>query len=345
MSLEIDFDGIKFENPFWVGSGPTSGTPEKILQAIKAGWGGVVIKTIGDSLVRRAVRPMYAALRNDGKLIYFENLELITEDNLQTWDKYIKVIKSETDTPIVFSIMGSDNVNEWTKLARWAEDRGAKLIELNYGCPHGEPERMSGAYISQHPDLVYSYTKEIVQSVGVPVIAKLSPNVTDIVEIAKNAERAGAKGITAINTVSGLFGIDIEKEMPLPSIHGYTTYGGLSGPAVKPIGLRAVSLVKKNSTLPISGVGGISDWKDAVEYIMAGATSVQVVTHTIFHGFEFIRDWKRSMEDYLKRHGYSSLDEIRGKILSKIQDYTSLESLIKEKTSIDEELFKVRRAN
>jgi dihydropyrimidine dehydrogenase (NAD+) subunit PreA len=342
MNIQIDFDGVKFENPFWVGSGPTSGSPEKILQAIKSGWGGVVIKTIGDSLIRSAVRPMYAALRNDGKLIDFENVELITEDNLQKWDKYIKIVRRETDVPIIFSIMGSEDVNEWIKLARWSEERGAKLIELNFGCPHGEPEKKSGAYISQHPDLVYSYTKEVVQSVGIPVITKLSPNVTDIVEIAKNAEKAGAKGITAINTVSGLIGIAIEKEMPLPSIQGNTTYGGLSGPGVKPIGLRAVSLLKKNTNIPISGVGGISDWKDAVEYVMVGATSVQVVTHTVLHGFDFVNEWKQSIEDFLKRHGYDSLDDIRGKVLSKIRDYTSLENLVKDRSSIDEEISKIR---
>lgn len=342
MSLEIDFDGVKFENPFWVGSGPTSGSPEKVIQAIKAGWGSVVIKTIGDSLVRKAVRPMYAALRDNGRLIDFENVELITEDNLETWDKYIKIIQRETNVPIVFSIMGSEDVSEWTKLAKWSEERGAKLIELNFGCPHGEPERKSGAYISQHPDLVFSYTKEIVQSVGVPVIVKLSPNVTDILEIAKNAERGGAKGITAINTVSGLIGIAIEKEMPLPSIQGNTTYGGLSGPGVKPIGLRAVSLVRKNMRIPVSGVGGISDWRDAVEYIMAGATSVQVVTHTVLHGFEFIREWKQGMDDFLRRHGYKDLEDIRGKIVNKIKDYTYLESLVHERSSIDEEISKVR---
>lgn len=342
MSLEIEFDGVRFENPFWVGSGPTTGTPDKILQALKAGWGSVVIKTVGDSIVRKSVRPMYAATRDGDKLIDFQNLELITEDNLQTWDKYIKIIKRETKVPVVFSIMGSDDVSEWVKLARWSEDRGAQLIELNFGCPHGEPEKKSGAYISQHPDLVYSYTKEVVQSVGSPVITKLSPNVTDIVEIAKNAERAGAKGITAINTVSGLIGIAIEKEMPLPFIQGYTAYGGLSGPGVKPIGLRAVSLISKNTSVPISGVGGISNWGNAVEYIMVGATSVQVVTHTVLHGFDFVRDWKQSMEDYLKRHGYSSLDEIRGKIVDKIKDYSFLENIVKERDTIDEELARAR---
>ncbi len=342
MSLEIDFEGVKFDNPFWVGSGPTTGTPEKMLQAIKAGWGSVVIKTVGDSLVRKGLRPMYNARRDDGKLIAFENVELITEDSLETWDKYIKIMKSETKVPIVFSIMGAAQVEEWSKLARWSEERGAKLIELNFGCPHGEPERQSGAFISQHADLVFEYTKEVVETVGAPVIVKLTPNVTDIVEIAKSVERAGATAVTAINTVASLIGIDIEREMLLPPIKGYTTYGGLSGPAVLPIGLRAVSLIHSNTSLTISGVGGISTWGNAVEYIMLGATSVQVVTHTLLHGFDFIRDWKKGMEDYLKRHGYDSLEDIRGRLAPKIKSYSYLEKLMDERSPIDEEIKKIR---
>ncbi|MFG1389861.1 NAD-dependent dihydropyrimidine dehydrogenase subunit PreA [Acidiplasma aeolicum] len=343
-SLEIDFDGVKFKNPFWVGSGPTSGTADKIIQALKAGWGGVVIKTVGDSIVRKGVRPMYAAMRDQNKdLVVFENIELITEDNLETWDRYIRTVYHEIpDAPIIFSIMGSADISEWAKLARWSEDRGANLIELNFGCPHGEPEKRSGAYISQHPDLVYEYTKEVVQSVGVPVIAKLSPNVTEITEIAKNAERAGAKAVSAINTVSCLMGVDIEREMLFPPVFGYTTYGGLSGPGVKPIGLKAVSSIYNNTKLTISGIGGISNWTNAVEYIMCGATSVQVVTDTIMHGFNQIKEWTSSMADYLKRHNYDSLDDIRGKLAGKIKEYSYLENLISERDSIDDELRKIR---
>ncbi len=346
MSLEIEFEGVKFKNPFWVGSGPTSGTADKIVQALKAGWGGVVIKTVGDSIVRKGVRPMYAAMRNSNKdLVVFENIELITEDNLETWDKYIKIVNREVpNAPIVFSIMGSSDISEWSKLARWAEDHGANLIELNFGCPHGEPEKRSGAYISQHPDLVYDYTKEVVQSVGVPIMSKLSPNVTDVTEIAKNAERAGAKAVSTINTVSCLMGIDIEREMLSPPVFGYTTYGGLSGPGVKPIGLRAVSSIFKNTKLTISGIGGISSWQNAIEYIMCGATSVQVVTDTIMHGFNQVKSWTESMEDYLKRHNYGSLEEIKGKVVPNIREYSYLETLIAERDSIDDELKKIREA-
>ncbi len=346
MSLEIDFEGVKFKNPFWIGSGPTSGTGDKIVQALKAGWGGVVIKTVGDSIVRKGVRPMYAAMRNSNKdLVVFENIELITEDNLETWDKYIKMVNREIpNAPIVFSIMWSSDISEWSKLARWSEDHGANLIELNFGCPHGEPEKRSGAYISQHPDLVYDYTKEVVQSVGVPVISKLSPNVTDITEIAKNAERAGAKAVSAINTVSCLMGMDIEREMLSPPVFGYTTYGGLSGPGVKPIGLRAVSSISKNTKLTISGIGGISSWQNAIEYIMCGATSVQVVTDTVMHGFNQIKSWTEGMEDYLKRHNYGSLEEIKGKVVPNIREYSYLETLIAERDSIDDEMKKIREA-
>ena len=346
MSLEIEFEGVKFKNPFWVGSGPTSGTADKIVQAIKAGWGGVVIKTIGDTIVRKGVRPMYAAMRGENKeLKVFENIELITEDNLETWDKYIKTVNREVpNAPIIFSIMGSSDISEWSKLARWAEDHGANLIELNFGCPHGEPEKRSGAYISQHPDLVYDYTKEVVQSVGVPVISKLSPNVTDIAEIAKKAEAAGAKAVSAINTVSCMMGIDIERKRLLPPVYGYTTYGGMSGPGVRPMGLRAVSSIYKNTHLTISGIGGVSDWRNAVEYIMCGATSVQVVTDTVLNGYNQVKGWIEGMEDYMKRHNYESLDEIRGSVVENIREYSFLETMIKERDTIDDEMKKIREA-
>lgn len=346
MSLEIEFEGVKFKNPFWVGSGPTSGTADKIVQAIKAGWGGVVIKTIGDTIVRKGVRPMYAAMRGENKeLKVFENIELITEDNLETWDKYIKMVNREVpNAPIIFSIMGSSDISEWSKLARWAEDHGANLIELNFGCPHGEPEKRSGAYISQHPDLVYDYTKEVVQSIGVPVISKLSPNVTDIAEIAKKAEAAGAKAVSAINTVSCMMGIDIERKRLLPPVYGYTTYGGMSGPGVRPMGLRAVSSIYKNTHLTISGIGGVSDWRNAVEYIMCGATSVQVVTDTVLNGYNQVKGWTEGMEDYMKRHNYESLDDIRGSVVENIREYSFLETMIKERDTIDDEMKKIREA-
>ena len=217
-------------------------------------------------------------------------------------------------------------------------------IELNLGCSHGESEGHSETYISQHPDLVHNYTKEVVQSVGIPVISQLSPNVADIAEIAKKAELAGAKAVSAINTVSCMMGIDIERERLLPPVNGYTTYGGMSGPGVRPMGLKAVSSIYKNTHLAISGIGGISGWENAVEYIMCGATSVQVVTDTVLNGYGHIREWTAKMEDYLKRHDYSSLDEIRGKIVDNIKEYSFLETLIKERSSIDDEMEKVRGA-
>ena len=342
--LSVDFEGVRFDNPFWVGSGPTTGTPEKILHAIKAGWGSVVLKTIGDRIVRKGVRPMYSSLRNNKELVMFENVELITEDPLETWDKYMKVIRAETNVPLVASIMGDSDYNEWSKLARWAEDHGAAIVELNFGCPHGEPEKKSGAYISQHPDLVHSYTKEVVDSVGIPVISKLSPNVTDIAEIAKQAELAGAKGVTAINTVQGLMGVIIETETLLPPVSGYTTYGGLSGPGVKPMGLYAVSKIFNNTNFSISGVGGIGDWKNAVEYILLGATTVQVVTKTILDGFDYINDWKSSMLMWMTDHGYDSPADFRGKLCNRIKSYDFLETLMKQRTSIDYEMQKIRES-
>ncbi len=340
--LSINFGGTYFPNPFFVGSGPTSGNPIKIISAYKAGWGGIVLKTIGDSIVRKSVRPMYATIRRNREIIAFENLELITEDPLDTWDKYMKLIKSEVKIPIIASIMGGPDYSEWVKLARWAEDRGATMLELNFGCPHGEPERKTGAFIGQHADLVFKYTKEVVSSVGIPVIVKLTPNVTEIKEIAKEAENAGAKAVTAINTVSGVIGVDIERAQPLPDVNGYSGYGGISGPAVKPMGLAAVSKIFSSTALEISGAGGIFDWKDAVEYIMMGAKTVQSVTYTMLRGFEFISEWKKELDLFMERKGYSSTEDMVGIASKKMKEYDFLEKVTKRRTNIDEEINVVR---
>jgi len=340
--ISVNFGDVSFPNPFFVGSGPTSGNPIKIISAYRAGWGGIVLKTIGDSIVRKSVRPMYGTMRKNKELIAFENLELITEDQLDTWDKYMKIIKSEVKIPIIASIMGGSDFSEWVKLARWAEDKGAYMLELNFGCPHGEPERKTGAFIGQHPDLVYKYTKEVVSSVGIPIVVKLTPNVTEIKDIAKEAENAGAKAVTAINTVSGVIGIDIERGQPLPDINGYSGYGGISGPAIKPIGLAAVSKIFSSTSVEISGVGGIFDWKDAVEYMMMGAKTVQSVTYTMIRGFEFIEEWKKELYSFMERKGYSNLEDMIGIASKKMREYEFLEKVTKRRTNIDEEINVVR---
>lgn len=342
VDLSIEFAGIRLPNPFIVGSGPTTGTPDKIIRAIRAGWGSVVVKTIGDSIVRKAVRPMYAAFRRNGEMVAFENLELITEDPLEAWDKYLKVIKGEVKAPIIVSIMGGPDHSEWVKLAKWAEERGADALELNFGCPHGEPEKRTGAFIGQHADLVFEYTKEVVSSVGVPVIVKLTPNVTDIAEIAKAAERAGAKAVTAINTVSGIIGVDIEKGVLLPDVNGYSTYGGISGPAIKPVGLAAVARTSTSTNLEISGVGGIFDWKDAVEYMMLGAKTVQSVTYTMLKGFEFVKEWKEELSKFMERKGYRSLEDMIGVAAKRVTTYEFLEKVTKRRTTVDEEMEAIR---
>ncbi|MEJ2775846.1 NAD-dependent dihydropyrimidine dehydrogenase subunit PreA [Sulfolobaceae archaeon RB850M] len=342
IDLSVDFVGINFPNPFLVGSGPTTGNPEKIIKAIKAGWGSVVVKTIGDSIVRKAVRPMYGVFRRNKEIIAFENLELITEDPLESWDKYLRVIKSEVNVPIIVSIMGGSEYSEWVKLARWAEDRGADILELNFGCPHGEPERKTGAFIGQHADLVFEYTKEVVSSVGIPVIVKLTPNVTEIAEIAKAAENAGAKGVTAINTVNGIIGVDIERGVPLPDVNGYSTYGGISGPAIKPIGLAAVSKIYNSTKHQISGVGGIFDWRDAVEYIMMGAKTVQSVTYTMLKGFEFVNEWKKELTEFMQRRGYSTIYDMIGLASKRVSTYEFLEKVTKRRSTVDEEINNIR---
>jgi len=192
---------------------------------------------------------------------------------------------------------------------------------MNVSCPHGEPEIKAGAFIGQHPELIERYTKVVVNSVGCPVIVKLTPNVTDIVVCAEAALKGGAKAVTAINTVLGINGVDIIRAIPYPNVEGFSTLGGHSGSAVKPIGLRMVTQIANSlgDKLLISGCGGISSWENAVEYIMLGATSTQVCTAVMIHGYEIVKKWITELERFMATHGYQNIGEMRGKSLDHIK--------------------------
>jgi dihydropyrimidine dehydrogenase (NAD+) subunit PreA len=202
---------------------------------------------------------------------------------------------------------------------------GVNALELNVSCPHGSPEKHMGAFIGQNPDLVERVTRAAKQGTDIPIMVKLTPNVTDVVSIAKAAVKGGANAIAAINTVESLIGIDIETETPLPIAYGpdtnerFSTYGGFCGPAVRPIGLRVVSKIAKAlPNIPISGIGGIENWYNATEYIMVGARTLQICTAAMWYGFTIIRDLTSQLTKFMNKKGYKTLDEMVGKALTRI---------------------------
>ncbi|UCE11463.1 MAG: NAD-dependent dihydropyrimidine dehydrogenase subunit PreA [Candidatus Thorarchaeota archaeon] len=334
--LEIDFAGIRFKNPFLLSSAPPTMDARHIVRAAKLGWGGAVIKTVAETPTVDP-RTRLGALRKGPDLIGMNNIELISRASLETWtDDWLPKIKKEApeDFVIVASIMSDPAPEGWTSLAKKMTNAGVDAIELNVSCPHGSPERHMGAAIGQNADLVETVTRGAKKGTNLPVMVKLTPNVTDMVPIAEAAVNGGADALAAINTVESLVGIDVETATPHPIAYGadpkeqLSTYGGFCGPAIRPIGLRFVSQIARAfPKIPISGIGGIEDWRSATEYLMAGAKTLQVCTAAMWYGFGIIKGMTSDLSSFMDRKGYSTLEEIVGKALPKIITWEALSKL------------------
>ncbi|MHA2600851.1 MAG: NAD-dependent dihydropyrimidine dehydrogenase subunit PreA [Candidatus Thorarchaeota archaeon SMTZ1-83] len=334
--LGIEFAGIQFKNPFLLSSAPPAMDARHILRAARLGWGGAVTKTVTEEPTVDP-RTRLGALRRSGELIGMNNIELLSREPLTTWtEKWIPKIKAEApnDFMLITSIMSSPQPEGWTSLAETISRTGVDAIELNVSCPHGSPEKHMGAFIGQDPTLVEEVTRAARKGTDLPILVKLTPNVTDIVPIAQAAVKGGADALSAINTVESLIGIDIETATPLPIAYGADqteqlgTYGGFCGPAVRPIGLRVVSQIAKAlPAMPISGIGGIENWTSAVEYLMVGARTLQVCTAVMWHGFSIIKTMADGLSNFMERKGYETLEAMVGEALPKISTWTALSKL------------------
>jgi len=334
--LAIDFAGINFKNPFMLSSAPPTMDARHIIRAAKLGWGGAVMKTVTEEPTVDP-RTRLGVLRKDGKAIGMNNIELLSRVPLTKWtEEWIPQIKQEAPDDFIFiaSIMSGTEPEGWTALAETMSQTEADAIEINVSCPHGSPEKHMGAFIGQDPSLVELVTKAAKKGTDLPILVKLTPNVTDIVPIANAAVKGGADAISAINTVESLIGIDIETATPLPIAYGpdsseqLSTYGGFCGPAVKPLGLRFVSqIAKAHPTLPISGIGGIADWSTAIEYLMVGSRTLQVCTAAMWHGFSIIKGLNAGVAEFMDRKNYQSVEDMIGKALPKITTWTALSKL------------------
>ena len=323
--LSVDFCGLKFENPFMLSSAPPTATWEMIRRAFDAGWGGVVAKTLGLEPTPN-VRPRFAKLQfGEKEMAGFENIELITDRPIEDWLPELEQIKKDyPDKILIASIMAEMAADKWQELVKRVQETGVDAIELNVSCPHGMPERGMGAAIGQDPELTGKVVKWVKEVADVPVIAKMTPNVTDITLIARAAEKNGADALSGINTVLSFMGVDLETMEPKPSVNGMSAFGGGCGPSVKPIALRCVAQMAKSTKLPISGIGGISTWRDAVEFMMVGASTLQVCTAVMFRGYRIVKGLKSGLANYLAEKGFDSVKEVVGYILPKL---TALEKL------------------
>lgn len=328
IDLSTDFCGLRLPNPFLLASAPPTADAARIKRAFALGWGGAVTKTIPpDDMVITDVSPRLNALRNQrGAVFGLENIELISPKPLSVWLDEIRDIKRcYPENVLIASLMAEVRQEQWQTMAVSLQEAGVDALELNFSCPHGMPEKGLGSAIGQDEELTGLITSWVKNVVSIPVIVKLTPNVTDIGRLALAAEKGGADGLAAINTVQCLSGIDLNTFEPLPSVNAFSTFGGLSGPAVKPVGLRCVAQIAQASALPVSGMGGISSWKEAVEYILVGASHVQICTEVMLKGYGIIKGLTEGLTRYLKNKGFHEVNSLRGRSLPKLTNHESLD--------------------
>ncbi len=313
--LSTTYLGVAFTNPFILASAPPTATGDMVRRAFEAGWGGAVIKTLTHEPVRNLPN-RFAVIRNGNRITGFENLELLSEQTPDQWYRAIEVIKTDfPHRPIIGSIMGTaDAPDKWLSLARGCQDAGADLLELNFSCPHGYPEQGRGAAIGQNPDYAARITAWLATcaDITIPIIPKLTAAVADIRHIAEELAKAGAHGFCAINTVPSFFGFDLKTLRPKPDINGMTSYGGYSGPGIKPIALRAVSELCQLPGLPVMASGGIVNGFDAAEFMLLGAPLVQVGTEVMLRGFGLVDGMQQELREFMGWHGFTKTADFIG---------------------------------
>lgn len=343
--LSVNFCGIKAPNPFWLASAPPTDKAYNVVRAFKAGWGGVVWKTLGEEglPVVNVSGPRYGAIHSQDRRVFgFNNIELITDRPLQVNLDEIKQVKRDwPDRALVVSLMVPCEEESWKKILRRVEETEADGIELNFGCPHGMSERGMGSAVGQVPEYVEMVTRWCKQHSRMPVIVKLTPNISDIRRPAEAAKRGGADAVSLINTINSVMGVNLDTLEPWPATDGHTTHGGMCGPAVKPIALNMVSEIARSPAtagIPISGIGGIETWKDAVEYFALGASTVQVCTAAMVYGFKIVVDMITGLSDYMDEKGIRSLDEIVGRAVPRMTDWQHLNLDYVVKAEIDQDL-------
>ncbi|MEO1951697.1 dihydropyrimidine dehydrogenase subunit B [Thioclava sediminum] len=329
--LTSEFIGIKSPNPFWLASAPPTDKEYNVRRAFEAGWGGVVWKTLGSEgpPVVNVNGPRYGAIYGaDRRLLGLNNIELITDRPLQTNLREIKAVKQDyPDRAIIVSLMVPCDEESWKAILPLVEETGADGIELNFGCPHGMAERGMGSAVGQVPEYIEMVTRWCKQYCSLPVIVKLTPNITDIRRPAEAAKRGGADAVSLINTINSITSVDLDDFAPEPTIDGKGTHGGYCGPAVKPIALNMVAEIARDpetAGLPISGIGGVTTWRDAAEFMALGAGNVQVCTAAMTYGFKVVQEMISGLSDYMDRKGFTSTSELVGRAVPNVTDWQYL---------------------
>ena len=336
-TLATVVDGLKLPNPFVIGSGPPGTNLSVINRAFKEGWGGVIAKTVSlDASKVVNVSPRYAKLlATSGEVIGWENIELISDRPFKLWEDEFKRCKdAQPPGALIASIMEEYNQDAWVELVQRCEAAGVDAFELNFSCPHGLPERKMRAAMGQDPDILEEVCGWVAKATKKPVWAKMTPNITHIEEPGRAALRGGATGLSAINTIRSVTSINLDTLRPDPCVEGYTTPGGYSSKAVKPIALRmvmelATMIQKEFPGRSLSGLGGIESGNDAAQFILLGSDTVQVCTGVMKFGYECVKPMQDELLAFMAKHKFETLADFKGKSLPY---FTTHADLVKRQT-------------
>ncbi|NVO54914.1 NAD-dependent dihydropyrimidine dehydrogenase subunit PreA [Rhodobacteraceae bacterium B1Z28] len=342
--LTTDFLGISSPNPYWLASAPPTDKEYNVRRAFEAGWGGVVWKTLGSEgpPVVNVNGPRYGAIYGaDRRLLGLNNIELITDRPLEVNLEEMARVKADyPDRALIASIMVPCEEEAWKAILPRVEETGADGIELNFGCPHGMSERGMGAAVGQVPEYIEMVTRWCKKYYDRPVIVKLTPNITDVRKPAAAARNGGADAVSLINTINSITSVDLDTFSPEPSIDGKGSHGGYCGPAVKPIALSMVSEIARAEAthgLPISGIGGVTTWRDAAEFISLGCGNVQVCTAAMTYGFKIIDELTAGLSEWMDEKGYSNVSEVVGRAVPNVTDWQYLNLNYVAKAKIDQD--------
>ncbi len=325
-NLQSNCAGIVSPNPFWLASAPPTNSGAQIMRAFDAGWGGAVWKTLGTPI--QNVSSRFGALHDGNhKVVGFNNIELITDRLLEVNFKEIYEVKKRYPKNAVIASLMVESKAEWQDMIKRSIDAGADGLELNFGCPHGMCERGMGSAVGQEPKVNEQITAWAKEFSSIPVLVKLTPNVSDIVPHGLASQRGGADGVSLINTIKSIIGVDIDRFVLNPRVGDLSSNGGYCGTAVKPIALHMLASLAKNPNfkLPISGIGGVNDWRDAVEFLLLGASSVQVCTAVMLKGYRIVEDMIEGLNQYMDSHGFETIDQMVGKAVPSYSEWGNLD--------------------
>lgn len=336
--LSVTFAGVSSPNPFWLASAPPTNTGDQISRAFDMGWGGAVWKTLSDPIINVHSRLAGQDIGRN-RMIGLSNIELSTDRSLDVNFREIAEVKKRFPKhAVIASLMMARQRDQWVDLVRRSEDTGCDAIELNFGCPHGMPERGMGAAIGQVPEYAQLITGWVKEVAKLPIIVKLTPNVTDVAFVARAARDGGADALSLVNTVASIGGVDLDSFTPRPSVSSRSSHSGYCGPAIKPIALYQVARVAKSgANLPISGIGGIETWRDAAEFILLGASTVQICTAAMHYGFRIIDDLCDGLSNYLDEKGMPDIQSLCGRSVERLGAWEELDLNYVVKANVDQE--------